>query len=283
MPDVGDIETATLTVSPFSGTTTGVLTVYAPDGTTTTPTVSGNGTGTLTAVVTYAQAGWYLLRWVVTGTGAGTGYQQVFVPVAPTVPIVPVYATVDQLKLALASNTAALSTREELLQQALLGASRGIDAYCGRRFYLDTQASARTFNPRGRVRRVADGDLLLVADIGDTAGLIVETGSATSSWSAVSAYETSPDDALYDGRPVTGILAGFGMWTPRARITAPWGWPSVPDIVVQATLIQAARLYRRKDSPEGVAGSAEWGLVRVPNIDPDVKALIASLVLPGIG
>jgi hypothetical protein len=52
---------------------------------------------------------------------------------------------------------------------------------------------------------------------------------------------------------------------------------------VQATLIQAARLYRRKDSPEGVTGSAEWGVVRLPRIDPDVSALIKDLTLPGIG
>jgi hypothetical protein len=68
----------------------------------------------------------------------------------------------------------------------------------------------------------------------------------------------------------------------RVRVTAKWGWPAVPDTVVQATLIQASRLYRRKDSPEGVLGSAEWGTVRLGRVDPDVYALIQQLILPGM-
>jgi hypothetical protein len=57
----------------------------------------------------------------------------------------------------------------------------------------------------------------------------------------------------------------------------------VPDEVVQATLLQAGRLYRRKDSPEGVTGSADWGMVRLPRLDPDVMALIEPYMLPGFG
>jgi hypothetical protein len=54
-------------------------------------------------------------------------------------------------------------------------------------------------------------------------------------------------------------------------------------VIREATLIQALRLYKRKDSPEGVLGSAEWGTVRVSRLDPDVAKLVESLVLPGFG
>lgn len=65
------------------------------------------------------------------------------------------------------------------------------------------------------------------------------------------------------------------------RITAQFGWPAVPDDISEAALIQAARLFKRKDSPEGVIGNAEWGVVRLSRRDPDVWNLIEQYVLPG--
>jgi hypothetical protein len=73
MPEVGDIETAQLDVGNGDGTTTAVLTVTNPAGTVTTPTVTASlGGQRHTAPVTYATAGLWRLRWVVTGAGAGT-------------------------------------------------------------------------------------------------------------------------------------------------------------------------------------------------------------------
>ena len=43
-----------------------------------------------------------------------------------------------------------------------------------------------------------------------------------------------------------------------------------------ATLIQAARLFKRKESPEGVLGGNDFGIVRVgTRVDPDVEMLLA--------
>jgi hypothetical protein len=185
------------------------------------------------------------------------------------------YATLTLLKDALGITDTA---RDDLLNQALVTASRSADAHTGRRFYADTSASTRTWPARGRVARDADGELLLVDDIASTTDLVVETGDGTT-WTAASGYWTDPDNALALGRPITGIRLNTEA-RGRVRVTARWGWPAVPDQVVQATLMQAARLFKRKDSPEGVMGSAEWGPIRVSRIDPDVKALLASFVLP---
>lgn len=197
------------------------------------------------------------------------------------------YASLATLKAHLNVETAD-SSRDALLNQALATASRGIDRACGRRFYLDAAPVQRVYNPRSRVAREADGEVLLVDDIGSATGLVVETGSG-SSWAAVAGYETAPDNALADSRPITGLLRPNGIWTwqvtstTRVRVTARFGWPTVPDEIVQATLIQATRLYRRKDSPEGVTGSAEWGVVRLSRRDPDVWNLIEPFILPGFG
>lgn len=194
------------------------------------------------------------------------------------------YGTLTALKARLGIETSD-TTRDTLLNSALASASRGIDKTTGRRFWLDSSAVQRTFNPRGRIAREDDGDLFLVDDIGSTTGLIVETGSG-SSWTAVTDYETSPDNALADGKPVTGLLRTLGTWgiaTTRLRVTAKFGWPAVPDDITEAALIQASRLYKRKDSPEGIIGSAEWGVRNLSRRDPDVWALIEPYILPGFG
>jgi hypothetical protein len=178
------------------------------------------------------------------------------------------------------------SGRDDLLNAALAAASRGIDDACGQRFYLDGSASQRTYNPARRICSDASGSLLLTDPIGSTTGLVVEVGSGDS-WAAVTDYETSPDNAITNGRPITGLLRSSSLWTwsysgrTRVRVTARWGWPAVPDAITTATLIQASRLYKRKDSPEGVLGSAEWGAVRLSRRDPDVWNLIEPFVIPG--
>jgi hypothetical protein len=73
-----------------------------------------------------------------------------------------------------------------------------------------------------------------------------------------------------------------GYWpqdlpTGRAtvRVTGRWGWPSTPDAVKQATILQAARIFTRLNSPLGVAGFNEMGVIRVSRFaDPDVEMLL---------
>ncbi|AIJ26364.1 phage gp6-like head-tail connector protein [Amycolatopsis methanolica] len=193
------------------------------------------------------------------------------------------YGTLAQLKASL-SIPADDTTQDNLVQQAHTAASRAIDRTTGRRFYLDPAPVRREFRTLGRLVCEDDGDTLLLPDIGDAAGLIVESAdSRTGPWTAVADYAVVPENALLDNEPVTGLLRDSGEWGTRwVRITARWGWPAVPDEVVSAALLQAARLFRRKDSPEGVMGSAEWGLIRLSRVDPDVQALIQHLILIGI-
>ncbi len=190
------------------------------------------------------------------------------------------YATLAELK---AMRHITDASQDTPLQSALTRASRAIDTKTSRRYYLDGSATARTYNPNGRTLCVDGGHLLLVDDIGSTTGLVVERGTTVSGWTAVTDYETHPDNALTLGRPVTGLLLPSGLWpsgSTRVRVTARWGWPSTPDEIVQACLILANRLYLRKDSPEGVAGSAEWGVIRLSRWDPDVEALISPFMPP---
>lgn len=191
------------------------------------------------------------------------------------------YTDLALLKLQLGGVKGTDLSRDDLLNAAIEAASRSVDDFCGRRFYLDDTASARVFNPCGRLYY----DELLVDDIGDTDDLVVESGSAADGWTAVTtSIETSPDNAFVQGDPVTGLinLDGWALGrNSRVRVTAKWGFPAVPAQVSQATLIQAARLYKRRESPEGVLGNAEWGSIRLSRVDPDVAALLSRFVRLG--
>jgi len=189
------------------------------------------------------------------------------------------YASAAQLKAWIAVPATDI-TRDDVLQLVLASASRWVDRYCRRRFYLDTTATQRSYPARG------DATELLVDDIGSLTGLVVDSGSALAGYTALvaTAYAARPANALALGLPVdalafepswTGFPAIGGSGWTTVRVTARWGWPVVPDEVAQATLIQAARLFKRKDSPEGVLGSADWGAIRLSRVDPDVESLLA--------
>lgn len=189
---------------------------------------------------------------------------------------VTVYATLAELK---AMRRITDTADDALLNRALESASRQIDHKTGRRFWLDDAPTVRVFGTTGRT--TPDGRLL-VDDIGDAAGLVVETGTpGGSTWTATTWYETAPANALALGAPVTELVPTAGSVWPggRVRITARWGWPAVPAEIGMATLLLASRLFLRKDSPEGLTGSAEFGSVRVSRWDPDVEALVAPFVL----
>ncbi|MBL7492517.1 hypothetical protein, partial [Frankia sp. AgW1.1] len=120
------------------------------------------------------------------------------------------------------------------------------------------------------------------------AGPPVALGSRAGGWTDITTtVEAEPTDALDRGWPVTSLLRPGAYWLEfatiqtRIRVTARWGWPAVPDDIVQAAQIQATRLFKRKDSPEGVAGSADWGVIRIGRTDPDVAALTGPYALAG--
>jgi hypothetical protein len=59
------------------------------------------------------------------------------------------------------------------------------------------------------------------------------------------------------------------------QITGVWGYATVPDAISQACVIQASRIFKRLDSPLGVAGFGEMGVVRVTSrLDGDVAQLV---------
>jgi hypothetical protein len=258
------------------------LTVTKPDGTTVTPTPVFTAPNQYDSSFLTDQAGVWYWTWVASGTvdDQETG------EITAMSPAPPVYSTLAMLKqsLGLASTD---TTKDDLLNLALISASRAVENFCDERvFNLAKTATARTY-PLGvyKITRTPRGERVRVDDIGSASGIIVELTPDNITWTAITDYDLYPDNALTKGQPVEAIqlrwTANERLWyNTDIRVTARWGWPQVPAAVENSTLLMATRLYKRKDSPEGIAGSTEWGLVRVPNLDPDIQRLLAAIHPP---
>ncbi len=189
------------------------------------------------------------------------------------------YCTLPEIKAWAGITDTGDDTKLELAVEAV---SRRIDQYCERRFYKATET--RVFMPE------TDGTLAFVTDLVSITALKTDDdydGTYEITWDA-SWYRLEPRNAAVDGKPYTRIAVA-----PRAtrrfyrnaeiQITGEFG---VPDncpwlkIVKQAALIQVHRMFKRKDSPFGVAGSSELGQITMlrPRLDPDVEEMLSELL-----
>ena len=186
------------------------------------------------------------------------------------------YASLAETKSALRITD---SVDDSLLEMAIESASRLIDGYAGRQFFSSGTA-IRYFT--------ADDDFVCeIDDISSSTITLVTAMDADAvfdtTW-ATTDYQLEPLNGVLDGQawPYTRIRAvGDYLWPisggeALVKLTAVFGWPAVPIAIKQATIIQASRIFKRLDSPLGVAGFGDLGVMRVSSsLDPDVAQLVA--------
>jgi len=189
------------------------------------------------------------------------------------------YATLADVKSALRITD---SVDDTLLEGAVESASRLIDGYAMRNFYQS-----------GTVTRDFATPDPLICQIDDLAGTAITVEAQLSSDGsyttfAVTDYQLEPLNGDLDGIPwaFDRIRAIEDYVFPTGnqfaddgealvRVTGVFGWPSVPKAIEIATIIQATRIFKRFDSPLGVAGFGDFGAVRVSRfLDPDVEQLV---------
>jgi len=191
------------------------------------------------------------------------------------------YATRNQVKAALRIGTAD-TLDDDLIDNCVGAASRLIDGYCNRKFWQSGTAS--------RVYQAEDSFYCSIDDIAGTAITLKTSSQADGTFDVtwkVSDYQLEPLNGNLDGltwsydkiRAVGDYLfptvnANYGEQA-LVQVTAVFGWPSVPEPVTQATIIQASRIFKRYDSPLGVAGFGDLGAIRVSRyLDPDMAQLV---------
>lgn len=185
----------------------------------------------------------------------------------------PDYVTEDELKSYLRIPTDDEADDAEI-GFAITAASRAVDAACNRQFGESAMAETRTYTvwyhrPSRRFRLTTD-------DLSDVDAVTVTVDDVEYDETEV---EFWPPNAALNGQPYTAIVfpesAGPNVGV-AATVEATFGWSAVPAAVQQATLIQAARFFLRRNAPFGIAGSPEAGseMRLLAKVDPDVAVVL---------
>jgi hypothetical protein len=196
-------------------------------------------------------------------------------------PITNGYCTLNEFKERFYPTDASDDLADDKTIEAVITAvSREIDGYCQRRFWKNTVNEVRYFTAKW-------GNLLEAADVVSVTGVATDLAGdrAYSTALAVTDYDLEPYNAVLDGVPYTRLRITLNsskafLTSQRGnKLTGIFGWPSIPQPVNEACIIQSIRMFKRKDAPFGVFGSVEMGQVMaITKLDPDVQMLLEPYV-----
>jgi hypothetical protein len=192
----------------------------------------------------------------------------------------PDYCTVAEVKSYLRIDD---TDDDVLLGLWVTAASRAVDKHCGRQFGQVASTETREYRPdrsdhhHDHYRQwwpywthYLGAHVYQIDDLMDVDDLTVIDADAN----VITDYELGPVNAPQKGRPYERLITHH-----RGPLTLDglWGWPAVPAAVKVATMLQAARLAARRDSPFGIAGSPSDGseLRLLATLDPDLKTSLS--------
>lgn len=224
--DAGDTARLTLTVDPVDATTTVNLTVTAPDGTETTPTVSSTGSGAYEALAVLDQVGTWLARWDVSGTGAGVEHVTLYAQTPAVLDEPAAFAAAEDLRRFLRLPTVDSEAATSLLQQV----SDTIRAEVTQRIDHVTGDTITLGNGRGRPSWELFLPELPVLDVTS----VTEQGL------------TLVNDQDYTWSP-SGVLTRLGYYWPNkprsVQVTYSHGYETVPGVMKTVCVQAAARAW----------------------------------------
>jgi hypothetical protein len=165
------------------------------------------------------------------------------------------------------------SNDDDQLEDAVNSASRQVDAYCGRQFFADGSTSAKVY-------RTSDPYKVVVDDISTSTGLVLKYDDDEDG-----TYETTVAASDFVLLPLNGEsfgIAGLGFTSielftdgshefpttninnrPAIQVTANWGFAAVPEPIRQATLMLSSENFAMRNTPLGIAGVGEFGVLAV--------------------
>jgi hypothetical protein len=181
------------------------------------------------------------------------------------------------------------TAQDNNIDTAIDSACRLIDSICGRKFSQDESVVVKTFTPKSSI-------YLDTPDISTTTGLIVklddnDDGTFETTLTLNTDYIVEPTNPR-----VIKIIGGTTYYEPynkitildtrsserfdpsiknNIEITAKWGYSAVPEDIKTATLIQALRYFKRKDTPFNTYGDINTGVSELfSRLDPDVQTIL---------
>lgn len=272
MPDLGDGVNLDHRVYDRDGVLTNAtvaIVITRPAGTTfTAPAIVNASTGYYRADTFVPDAlGDWTYYFDVSGAVTDRAYGR-FTVTTPTahVPLGGPYATLASLKTRMNIPDSNTSRDEDLLQR-LRSASSDINSWTHRQFGRVEVATTRTFQVGQCGVDTHDfwtlTDLAIVPYLGTVAGTAWDV--------ATLAFE--PTDGIVNQVPgwpyrriAMGGLGSHPLWMASnwrgytVRVTAKWGWETVPEPVITSCLMLAVADDKAKDAPFGVAGFGDFAI-----------------------
>lgn len=190
-------------------------------------------------------------------------------------PITNGYCTLNELK---ASLNITDSVDDTALEAAITAASRMVDDYTERFFFVNGSVGS----PVTRYYTAVDPYTINIDDITTITEVATDDNfdrTFETVW-GTSDYLVEPINNPIKSWPYNRVLAIgsyiFPYQLPQSvRIKGVWGFSAVPAEVNMATLIQSSRIFGRRQSPFGIAGSPDLGTVRLfSRLDADVEVLL---------
>ena len=166
------------------------------------------------------------------------------------------YCTASELAARLDPTGSTPTTAESAAMTMAIGAACSwINARCARRF--DTATETRYFTAEAWDECTVD-DLISVTSLATD-----ETGARAYdvAWTSGD-YELEPANSALASYPYTRVhtkpmgARAFSTLPRAVKVVGSFGWPATPAAVKEATLLMAARLYERRNSPLGEIGRA---------------------------
>ena len=187
------------------------------------------------------------------------------------------YATLAEAKLKLDIPTAT-TTWDTEIENAVEAASRAIDHYCNRRFYQSSADETLYFTPiSGRLCFI--DELLTITSLktDDDIDGVYETTWTTDDY-VLSPYNTTPKSSIET--TTWGDLYFSPSLQRSVQVVGKFGYSNgAPLDIKLACLIWASRIQKRRDAILGIAGTSQFGQVKLIDVmDPDVKQLLRPFV-----
>jgi hypothetical protein len=189
------------------------------------------------------------------------------------------------------------TTDDVKIDLVLPAACRAVDRFCSqhvfRQFGKLSSAAAFYYTPRW------DRDQLMwvaeIDDLMDTTGITIEVDTSnTKTYTddiSSTGYILRPQDAIAKNRPYTqvAILPTSSVqptiYTDCIKMTAPWGWTSVPSTVKEASMLQTNRINKRRTTPYNTTGNTKKGTQITTNLidqlDKDIEVMLEPFVKIG--
>lgn len=249
--DLGDVAALGVTILDAAGNpanaTTVVATVAAPDGTTSTPSVTNSGTGLYDIAYTPTQYGRYTIRWVATGTNASAYADEFTVRDFLALGVVSFDEVKAHLNIA-ASNT----TNDEEIRRFIDAATDLAENYVGCILGRQTFAS-EMYDGNVEHLRLRNPRAMTITSVYEN-GLLLQSTD----------YVLDPTgQRLY--RVTTGAISSpsyFGIWAPGANnivVSYVAGFVNPPAAVRQGVLEIIRHLWQTQRGSASVMGRVQTG------------------------